>query len=159
MARFLGAASEREVIVGPSVTSLTFALSRSIARALGPGDEIVVTRMDHDGNVSPWLAAAQDRSNHAVLFVRHANVAHRTAGARRGALEQDAAGRTQLRQQPDRSINDVRGLVKKIHAAGALAYVDAVQFAPHGCIDVDDLGCDFLACSSYKFFGPHLGIV
>ena len=160
MARFLGAGSEREVIVGPSMTSLTFALSRSIARALGPGDEIVVTRMDHDGNVSPWLAAAQDRG----ATVRWLPFDTRTWRIEPRALDEVLSSKTRLvalnyASNLTGSINDVRGLVKKIHAAGALAYVDAVQFAPHGCIDVDDLGCDFLACSSYKFFGPHLGIV
>lgn len=160
MARFLGAASEREIVIGPSMTSLTFALSRSIGRTLQAGDEIVVTRMDHDGNISPWLAMAQERG----VTVRWLPFDRRTWRIEPGALDEVLSEKTRLvalnyASNLTGSINDVRGLVRKIRAAGALSYVDAVQFAPHGYIDVRELDCDFLACSSYKFFGPHLGIV
>ncbi len=160
MAQFLGAGSPREIIVGPSMTSLTFRLSRALARRLQPGDEIVVTRMDHDGNISPWLAAAADRG----LVVRWLDYDRNSWRIEPSALDRVLSERTRIvalnyASNLTGSINDVRTLVERIHAAGALAYVDAVQFAPHGFIDVVKLGCDFLACSSYKFFGPHLGIV
>lgn len=160
MARFLGAASEREVVIGPSMTSLTFALSRSIGRTLQSGDEVVVTRMDHDGNVAPWLAMAEDRG----VTVRWLPFSEERWIIEPAALDAVLSERTRLvalnhASNLTGSINDVRALVRRIHDAGALAYVDSVQFAPHGAIDVGELGCDFLACSSYKFFGPHLGIV
>ncbi|MBV8638989.1 MAG: cysteine desulfurase-like protein [Candidatus Eremiobacteraeota bacterium] len=160
VAQFLGAASSREIIVGPSMTSLTFRLSRALARRLAPGDEIVVTRMDHDGNISPWLAAAADRG----LVVRWLDFDRDSWRIEPSALDRVLTHRTRIvalnyASNLTGSINDVRTLVERIHAAGALAYVDAVQFAPHGFIDVAHLGCDFLACSSYKFFGPHMGIV
>lgn len=159
-ARFLGAASEREVVIGPSMTSLTFAFSRSIGRVLQPGDEIVVTRMDHDGNISPWLALAEDRG----LVVRWLPFDEESWVIEPGALDAVLTKKTRVvalnyASNLTGSINDVRTLVERVHAAGALAYVDAVQFAPHGSVDVQALGCDFLACSSYKFYGPHLGIV
>ncbi len=158
--QFLGAASTREIIVGPSMTSLTFRLSRALARRWQPGDEIVVTRMDHDGNISPWLAAAADRG----LTVRWLDYDRDSWRIEPEALDRALSRRTRLvalnyASNLTGSINDVRTLVKRIHDAGALAYVDAVQFAPHGYVDVAQLNCDFLACSSYKFFGPHLGIV
>jgi cysteine desulfurase family protein (TIGR01976 family) len=160
MARFLGAESEREVIIGPSMTSLTFALSRSIGRTLRPGDEIVVTHMDHDGNIAPWLAMAED----CGVTVRWLPFDAQSWIIEPAALDAVLNERTRLvalnhASNLTGSINDVRALVQKIHSAGALAYVDSVQFAPHGAIDVREIGCDFLACSSYKFFGPHLGIV
>jgi len=160
MARFLGAASDREVIVGPSMTSLTFELSRSIGRMLQPGDEIVVTRMDHEGNISPWLALAEDRN----LVVRWVPFDEQSWAVEPAALEAALSKKTRLvalnyASNLTGSINDVRALIDLVHNAGALAYVDAVQFAPHKKINVRALGCDFLACSSYKFYGPHLGIV
>lgn len=160
MTRFLGAASEREVVIGPSMTSLTFELSRSIGRTLKPGDEIVVTHMDHDGNISPWLAMAEDRG----VTVRWLPFDKRSWIIEPAALDAVLTDRTRLvalnyASNLTGSINDVRALTEKIHAAGALVYIDAVQYAPHGLIDVRALNCDFLACSSYKFFGPHMGIV
>jgi cysteine desulfurase family protein (TIGR01976 family) len=160
MARFLGASSEREVIIGPSMTGLTFELSRSIGRTLQAGDEIVVTRMDHEGNVSPWLLLAEDLG----LVVRWVPFDEESWVIEPAALEALLSKKTKLvalnyASNLTGSINDVRRLVELIHGVGALAYVDAVQFAPHGKIDVQALGCDFLACSSYKFYGPHLGIV
>lgn len=160
MARLLGANSEREVVIGPSMTSLTFEFSRSLGRLFNAGDEIVVTRMDHEGNVSPWLALAEDRG----LVVRWVPFDAHTWRIEPDALDAALSSKTRLvalnyASNLTGSINDVRPLVERVHAAGALAYVDAVQFAPHGKIDVQALGCDFLTCSSYKFYGPHLGIV
>ena len=157
---FLNARSTREIIIGPSMTSLTFRLSRALAREWGQGDELVVTRMDHDGNISPWLAVAQERG----MNVRWLPFDRATWRIEPDALGSVLNERTKLvalnyASNLTGSINDVKSLVKQIHATGALAYVDAVQFAPHGLVDVQDLECDFLASSSYKFFGPHLGIV
>jgi len=159
MARFVNG-SEREVIIGPSMTSLTFEMSRSIGRMLSKGDEIVVTRMDHDGNISPWLALAEDLG----LTVRWVPFDEQSWVIEPAALEAVLTKKTKLvalnyASNLTGSINDVQALVERIHSAGALAYVDAVQFAPHGVVDVKALDCDFLACSSYKFYGPHLGVV
>ncbi len=160
MARFLGAGSAREIAIAQSMTSLTFALSRSIGRTLEAGDEIIVTRMDHEGNVSPWLALAEDLD----LTVKWLPFDPATTTIDLAALDGLLSERTRVvafayASNLTGSVNDVRALVAKARAAGALTYVDAVQFAPHGFIDVAELGCDVLACSSYKFFGPHLGVV
>lgn len=160
MARFLGAGSAREIIIGPSMTSLTFELSRSIGRTLQPSDEIVVTRMDHDGNIAPWLAIAEERG----CVIRWVSFDEESWVIEPDALDAVLSKKTRVvalnfASNMTGSINDVRALVARVHAAGALAYVDAVQYAPHGPVDVKELACDFLACSSYKFFGPHLGIV
>ena len=160
MARFLGADSFREIVIGPSMTGLTFELSRSLARTLNPGDEIVVTRMDHDGNIAPWLATAEDSG----ATIRWLDFDHASWIVEPKALDAVLSDRTRIvalnyASNLTGSVNDIRILVARVHAAGALAYVDAVQFAPHGFIDVEQLNCDFLGCSSYKFYGPHMGIV
>jgi cysteine desulfurase family protein (TIGR01976 family) len=160
MARFLNAGSYREIVIGPSMTALTFSFSRSLGRMLSPGDEIVVTHMDHDGNVAPWLALAEDRG----LTVRWVPFDRETWVVEPDTLERALSKQTRIvalnyASNLTGSINDIRALVDRVHDVGALAYVDAVQYAPHRPIDVGALGCDFLACSSYKFFGPHMGIV
>ncbi|MDP9110719.1 MAG: cysteine desulfurase-like protein [Candidatus Eremiobacteraeota bacterium] len=160
MVTMLGAASAAEVIIAQSMTNLTFHVSRSIANMLAPGDEVVVTRMDHDGNVAPWLMMAQDRG----LTVRWVDFDKDTWTILPEALDAVLTPRTRLvalnyASNLTGSINDIAALIERVHAAGALAYIDAVQLAPHEFIDVKALGCDFLACSSYKFFGPHLGIL
>ena len=159
MARFLGAASEREITIGQSMTALTFNFSRAIGRTLRSGDEIVVTRMDHDSNISPWLMLAEDLG----VTVRWVAFDPSSWVIEAEALDAVLSPRTRVvalnyANNLTGSINDVRTLVERIHAAGALAYVDAVQFAPHGLIDVAAIGADAVVCSSYKFFGPHLGI-
>jgi len=160
MATFLGAGSAREVVIGPSMTNLTFHISRSIGLTLGRGDEVVVTRMDHDGNVAPWLAMARD----CGATVRWLPFDDHSWQIEPAALDHVLSNRTKLvalnaASNLTGSINDVAPLIKRIHEAGALVYVDAVQFSPHEFTDVAALDCDFLACSSYKFYGPHLGIV
>jgi cysteine desulfurase family protein (TIGR01976 family) len=160
MADLLGAASAREIVVGPSMTNLTFHLSRSIGALLEPGDEIIVTRMDHEGDVAPWLHLAEDRD----LVIKWLPFDRETWRIERVDLEAALSERTRLlalnyASNLTGSINDVRDLTAAAKAAGAWVYVDAVQFAPHGLIDVAALGCDFLVCSSYKFFGPHLGVL
>jgi len=160
MADLLRAASAREVVIGPSMTSLTYRISRSLGRRLEPGDEVVVTRMDHDGNVAPWLQLAGDRG----LVVRWLPFDRETWRIEPEALDGVLSGKTRIlalnyASNLTGSINDVAVLAAKAKAAGALVYVDAVQLAPHRLVDVAALGCDFLVCSSYKFFGPHLGIL
>jgi len=156
-ARFLGCAPA-EVVFGPNMTTLNFALSRTAGRGLGPGDEIVVTKLDHDANVAPWLELARDRG----LEVRFADIDDDTT-LDLGSLERQLSPRTRVVAFPVASnavgtLTDVRRVVELAHGAGALAWADAVHYAPHGPIDVDAFGVDVLVCSPYKFFGPHLGI-
>lgn len=160
IAEFVGASTAEEIVIGPSMTALTFHLARSIGKTIGPGDEIVVTRMDHDGNIAPWLTIAEDRG----ATVRWAPFSTESWVIEPADLDPVLTSRTRLvalnaASNLTGSINDVARLVARVHDAGALAYVDAVQYSPHVVTDVAALGCDFLACSSYKFFGPHLGMV
>ncbi|WP_282607045.1 cysteine desulfurase-like protein [Pelagibius sp. Alg239-R121] len=160
MADFLGARSADEIIIGANMTSLTFHLARSICRDFKPGDEILLTRMDHEGNVAPWLTIAEDLG----LVVKWLPFDTETWQVEPDALEAALSDRTRLialnyASNLTGSINDVKALTAMAKAAGALVFIDAVQLAPHRSIDVQDIGCDFLACSSYKFFGPHLGII
>lgn len=159
-ADLVGAKSAREVIIGANMTTLTLHLSRSIGRLMKPGDEIIVTRMDHEGDVSPWLLMAEDLK----LNVKWLNFNRETWRIEPEELRPLLSDRTKLlalnyASNLTGSINDVKALTALAKAAGALVYVDAVQLTPHRLPDVLDLGCDFLACSSYKFFGPHLGVV
>jgi cysteine desulfurase family protein (TIGR01976 family) len=156
-ARFLGCGAE-EVVFGANMTTLNFALSRSAARELSAGDEIVVTKLDHDGNVAPWLELAHDLGLR-VLFAEIRDdtcldVEH---------LESLLSERTRVVAFPWASnavgtLVDVARVAELAHSAGALAWVDAVHYAPHGPIDVAAAGVDVLLCSAYKFFGPHLGL-
>jgi len=155
--RFLGCAPD-EVVFGPNMTTLNFALSRTIGRDLAPGDEIVVTKLDHDANVAPWLELALDRG----LEVRFAEI-HEDTTLDLADLERQLSDRTRVVAFPVASNavgtrTDVRRIVELAHAAGAIAWADAVHYAPHGPIDVGALGVDVLVCSPYKFFGPRLGI-
>ena len=156
-AGFLGCSSD-EVIFGANMTTLNFALSRTVAREWSEGDEVVVTRLDHDGNVSPWLELAHDLG----LVVRFADIREDT----RLDLDDLAAqltDRTRVVAFPWASnavgtLVDVARVVELAHEAGALAWVDAVHYGPHGPIDVAAVGADVLICSPYKFYGPHLGL-
>ncbi len=160
MADFLGAGSPDEIVVGSSMTALTFALSRSLARGISAGEEIVVTRMDHDGNIAPWLEIARERG----ASIRWIPFDRESWSIQPSALAQCLSEKTRVvaftyASNLTGSVNDVRRLCQLARQSGALTYVDAVQYAPHRAIDVEALGCDFLACSAYKFFGPHLGVV
>ncbi|QKC73942.1 cysteine desulfurase-like protein [Mesorhizobium loti] len=160
MADFLGAASPEEIIIGANMTTLTYHMSRTLGRSLKPGDEIILTRMDHEGNVSPWLQLAEDLG----LVVRWLPFDEQSWQVEEAALAGLLSDKTRLvalnyASNLTGSINRVRSLTAIAKQAGALVYVDAVQFAPHGLIDVQHLGCDFLICSAYKFFGPHMGIL
>jgi len=149
-----------EVAFGPNMTTLTYAMSRAIGRDLNPGDEIVVTRLDHDANVSPWLAMAEDRG----VTVRWAEIHDEDCTLDMADLASKINSKTKLvaagyASNAVGTINPVREIVKLAHAVGALAYIDAVHYGPHGLIDVAALDCDFLVCSTYKFFGPHMGVL
>jgi cysteine desulfurase family protein (TIGR01976 family) len=160
MADFLGASTPEEIIIGANMTTLTYHMSRTLGRTFKPGDEIVVTRMDHEGNVSPWLQLAEDLG----LVVRFLPFDRHSWQVEEDALSALLSERTRLvalnyASNLTGSINRVKALTALAKQAGALVYVDAVQFAPHGLVDVQDIGCDFLACSAYKFFGPHMGVL
>ncbi|MGH2447158.1 MAG: cysteine desulfurase-like protein [Chloroflexota bacterium] len=159
MRAFLNAASPDEIIFGQNMSSLTFHLSHALRRVLRPGDEIVTTRLEHDANVSPWLALED-----LGVVVKWIDLDPETGRLDLQAAESAFSNRTRLLAVGYASnalgtINDVKRLTALGHAHGALVFVDAVHFAPHGSIDVQAIGCDFLACSAYKFFGPHLGIL
>ena len=159
MADFLHCGAD-EVVFGPNMTSLTFAMSRAIGRELKPGDEILVTRLDHDANVSPWTTMAEDRG----VTVRWAEIHDEDCTLDMADLASKISSKTKLvavgyASNAVGTINPVKQIVQLAHRAGALAYVDAVHYGPHGLIDVADLDCDFLACSTYKFFGPHMGVL
>jgi cysteine desulfurase family protein (TIGR01976 family) len=159
MADFLHCGAD-EVVFGPNMTSLTFAISRAIGRELKPGDEILVTRLDHDANVSPWLAMAEDRG----LTLRWAEIHDEDCTLDLANLKSKINKNTKLvavgyASNAVGTINPVKEIVQLAHQAGALAYIDAVHYGPHGLIDVAALDCDFLACSTYKFFGPHMGVL
>ena len=156
-ARFFGCDSD-EVIFGGSMTALNFMLSRTLGRQLQRGDEIVVTRLDHDGNVAPWLDLASDLG----LIVRHVDV-HPDTTLDLADLERQLGPRTKVVAFPWAAnsvgtIVDARAVCELVHQAGALAWVDAVQYAPHEPMNVRAAGIDVLTCSAYKFCGPHLGI-
>ena len=149
-----------EIAFGQNMTTLTFHLSRGLGREWGPGDEVIVTELDHHGNVAPWRALAKERG----VTIR--NVKLNTSDGRLDwrDLERHVGAKTRLLAIGAASnalgtITDVRGAAELAHAAGALVFVDAVHLAPHQFIDVRALDCDFLTCSAYKFYGPHVGIL
>lgn len=158
MADFLGSDRD-EIVFGANMTTLTFAFSRAIARELKPGDEIIVSPLDHYANVSPWLALEEQG---VVVRTIELNLEDCTLDL--ADLKQKINRRTKLvavgyASNAVGTINKVAEIVKIAHDAGALVFIDAVHYAPHGSIDVKALDCDFLTCSAYKFFGPHVGIL
>ena len=160
VAEFLNAPSAAEVVFGQNMTTLTFQLSRSIGRHLVAGDEIVVSRMDHDANVEPWVLMARDHD----LQVRWLSFNTTTFEFDVDALDAVLSERTRLlciggASNLTGTINEVRSLCARARAVGAWSFVDGVQSAPHVLTDVQEIGCDFFACSAYKFFGPHQGIL
>ena len=159
LADFLGASPE-EVAFGANMTTLTFHVSRALGRRWQAGDEVIVTELDHHGNVDPWRAVARDRG----LTIRSVPMNPETGELRWGELERAFSPRTRLLAIGAASnilgtITDVAAAAKLAHDAGALCFVDAVHYAPHALVDVRALGCDLLACSPYKFYGPHLGTI
>lgn len=160
MMDMLNARRPEEIVFGQNMTSLTFALSRAISRQWQAGDEIIVTQIDHDANISPWLLAAEDRG----VTVRWLDFHPENCTLALESLADLLSDRTRLiainyASNAVGTINDVARVVAMGHSVGALVYVDAVHYAPHGLIDVQALDCDFLVCSVYKFFGPHTGVL
>ncbi len=158
MADFLDCAPD-ELFFGPNTTTLTFALSRAIGRELQPGDEIIVTTLDHDANVAPWRAL-EERG----VVIRQVDIRLEDCTLDLDDLSKKITKRTRLvavgyASNAVGTINPVGEIIRLAHSAGALAFIDAVHYAPHGPIDIRALDCDFLACSPYKFFGPHLGCI
>ncbi|RME86275.1 MAG: cysteine desulfurase-like protein [Caldilineae bacterium] len=159
MADFLNAPSPDEIIFGPNMTTLTFAFSRALARTWQPGDEVIVTRLDHDANIAPWLALEEQG-----IVVRHLDFDPEDCTLRLDELGSLLNDRTRLVAVGGASnavgtVNPIQAIVRMAHDVGAQVLVDAVHLAPHQGIDVQQLGCDFLACSVYKFYGPHVGVL
>ena len=160
MADFLNAGSADEIIFGQNMTTLTLHVSRSIGRTLQAGDEIILSRMDHDANVTPWTLLAEDLG----LVVRWMPFNTETFEFDLAEFDKLLSAKTRLvciggASNLIGTINDVKTISRKAREAGAWSFIDAVQLAPHVPVDVQDIGCDFLACSAYKFFGPHQGIL
>ena len=159
MADFLNASSSSEIVFGANMTTLTFSFSRAIGRMLQPGDEIIVTHLDHDGNIAPWAVLeekgiiikwADFRPEDCRLDLDHlASLLNDKTKMVALGYASNAVG----------TINPIAEIAEMVHAAGAWLWVDAVHYAPHGPIDVQRAGCDFLVCPAYKFFGPHVGVL
>ena len=146
-----------EIVFGQNMTTITFGLARAIGRTLEPGDEIVVTTLDHDANVAPWRALEE-----MGMVIRQVGIHESDCTLDLGDLKRKINSNTKLvavgyASNAVGTINPVSEITKLAHAAGALMFIDAVHYAPHGPIDVRALNCDFLVCSPYKFFGPHMG--
>jgi cysteine desulfurase family protein (TIGR01976 family) len=160
MAAFLNAARPEEIILGPNMTTLTFRISQALAPSCKKGETIVLTRLDHDANFSPWARMAEDRGLKVRVVDFDVETGLLNMEDMRAALQENprlvAVG---YASNALGTVNPVKEITRMAHEVGALVYIDAVQFAPHGPIDVRDLGCDFLVCSAYKFFGPHVGIL
>ncbi|MCB0063265.1 MAG: cysteine desulfurase-like protein [Caldilineaceae bacterium] len=149
-----------EIVFGNNMTSLTMALMHTLVHEIKPGDEIIVTRLDHDANVAPWLRLAEDTG----AQIQWADVDTENCTLDMAHMQSLITEKTKLvavgyASNATGTVNDVKTIVEWARAVGALSFIDAVQYAPHGLIDVKALDCDFLACSAYKFFGPHVGIL
>ncbi len=160
VAEFFNANRAEEIVFGANMTSLTLHISRSLARTWNPGDTIVVTRLDHDANVTPWVMAAEDRG----CKVRYVEFNLQDGTLDMQQLTESLESKPRLVavgycSNALGTINPVQEIARQAHASGALVYVDAVHYTPHGPIDVQQLDCDFLVCSAYKFFGPHVGML
>jgi len=156
MADFFNCAPD-EVVFGQNMTTITFALARAIGRELKPGDEIVVTTLDHDANVAPWRALEEKGAVIRQVDIREEDCTLDTEDLKRKITAKTKLVAVGYASNMVGTINPIAEITKLAHAAGALMFVDAVHFAPHGLIDVKALDCDFLVCSPYKFFGPHMG--
>lgn len=160
MAELLNASRAEEIIFGANMTTLTLHISRSISRAWRAGEKIAVTNLDHDANITPWTLAAADRGVQVLRVDFHPEEGTLNLDSMQQVLDQKprllAVG---YASNALGTINPLEKIIAMAHDVGALVYVDAVQYAPHGPIDVLGLDCDFLVCSAYKFFGPHAGIL
>lgn len=161
MADLLNAKSADEIIFGANMTSLTFAVSRSIGRLLKRGDVILLTRMDHDGNVGPWLHLAEDLGLEVKWLNFDLNTYEYDLEEAQSIFKDNNIKLAAINYASNclGTINNVKELTEMAHQSETLVFVDAVQYVPHGPTDVQDIGCDFLACSPYKFFGPHQGVL
>ncbi len=159
-ADFLNASSPEEIVFGANMTTLTFSISRALGRTFKAGDTIVLTRLDHDANISPWLLLAEDRGL-KVRFVdfNPENGTLNLEDMQAALAEKPCLVAVGYASNALGTINPVKQIIQWAHETGALVYIDAVQYAPHGLIDVQDINCDFLVCSAYKFFGPHMGVL
>jgi cysteine desulfurase family protein (TIGR01976 family) len=146
-----------EVVFGQNMTTITFALSRAIGRELKPGDEIVVTTLDHDANVAPWRALEEKGVVIQQVDIRESDCTLDLDDLKRKITSKTKLVAVGYASNMVGTINPVAEITKLAHSVGALMFIDAVHFAPHGLIDVKALDCDFLVCSPYKFFGPHMG--
>ena len=160
LGRWLNTSRPEEIVFGPNMTTLTFHMSRSLAHLLQPGDEIVLTHLDHDANVAPWLLIAKERE----CTIRWVDFHKEDCTLDLDALEKTISLKTKIvaigyASNAVGTINDVQRAVQIAHSVGALCYVDAVQYVAHGVADVQALDCDFLVCSAYKYFGPHWGVL
>ncbi len=160
VADLLGAPDWHSTVFGANMTSLTFAFSRALARTWKAGDEIIVTRLDHDANVRPWVLAARD-ANVKVHFIpfRHDDCTLDLMALRDALNDRTRLVAVGCASNSVGTINPVTHICRWAHDAGSQVYLDAVHYAPHGLIDVEAWDCDYLACSAYKFFGPHVGIL
>jgi cysteine desulfurase family protein (TIGR01976 family) len=156
MADFFNCSAD-EVVFGQNMTTITFALSRAIGRTLSAGDEVVVTTLDHDANVAPWRALEEKGVVVRQIDIREEDCTLDLVDLRRKITRKTKLVAVGYASNAVGTINPVEEIVKLAHAVGALAFIDAVHYAPHGPIDVSALDCDFLTCSPYKFFGPHMG--
>jgi cysteine desulfurase family protein (TIGR01976 family) len=159
MADFFNAPTAREIVFGANMTSLTFSFSRAIGRRLHPGDEIIVTHLDHDGNIAPWAVLEENG-----IIIKWADFRPEDCRLDLDHLASLLNAKTKLvavgyASNAVGTINPIAKIAQMVHAAGAWLWVDAVHYAPHGPIDVQRAGCDFLVCSAYKFFGPHVGVL
>jgi len=160
VADLLNASSPEEIIFGQNMTSLTFHLSRSLGRTWEAGDRVLVTRLDHDANVSPWVLAARDAGAEIDFVDIHPeNCSLDMDDLHRKLLQGAILLAVTCASNAVGTMPDVKAITQQAHKFGALVFLDAVHYAPHGLIDVQDWDCDFLACSAYKFFGPHVGIL
>jgi cysteine desulfurase family protein (TIGR01976 family) len=158
MADFLGCDSD-EILFGPNMTTLTYALSRSIGRELGPSDEIVLTHLDHDADISPWHALEERGARIRFVDINEADCTLDMTDLVRNVTEHTRLLSIGYAANAVGTINQVKKVIRIGHDRGAMVFVDAVHYGPHGLIDVRELDCDFLACSTYKFFGPHMGVL
>jgi len=159
MADLLNAPSEKEIVFGANMTTLTFSFSRAIGRSLQAGDEIIVTRLDHDANISPWLALEENG-----IVIKWADIDVTDCRLNIDQLASLISTKTKLvavgyASNAVGTINPIKKIAALAHEVGAWVWVDAVHYAPHRAIDVQSIDCDFLVCSAYKFFGPHVGVL
>ncbi len=160
LADFVGTDDPDTIVFGQNMTSLTFALSRALGRTWVVGDEVIVTRLDHDANVTPWVLAARD----AAVTVRHVEIHTEDCTLDMDDFREKLSSKTRLvaitaASNAAGSLTPIAEICRLAHEVGALVFVDAVHLAPHGLLDVTAWDCDFLACSAYKFFGPHVGVL